>query len=105
MKLSPRVDFLDWWVMPRSTRDRMVAFKAAMRTHGVGQASLQPMYRWASPFEDERQWAKRCGKKAIEVAVEMDCTLMVSELGRSASAGRSVGEHPSANPKEMCEAA
>ncbi|MCA3822835.1 MAG: sugar phosphate isomerase/epimerase, partial [Burkholderia sp.] len=72
---------------------------------GVGLASLQPMYRWASPFEDERQWAVRCWKKAIEVAVEMECTLMVSEFGRGASPERSVGERPGANPQALCEAA
>ena len=105
IELSPRSDFLDWWVMPRATRERMAAFKAAMQTHGVGLATLQPMYRWASPFEDERQWAMRCWKKAIEVAVEMGCELMISEFGRGASPERSVGERPGANTKEMCEAA
>lgn len=105
IELSPRSDFLDWWVIPRATRERMAAFKKALRSHGVGLASLQPMYRWASPFEDERQWAVRCWKKAIEVAVEMECALMVSEFGRGASPERSVGEKPGANPKELCEAA
>ncbi|OHV02956.1 protein iolH [Ralstonia solanacearum] len=105
IELSPRSDFLDWWVMPRATRERMAAFKQAMRSSGVGLASLQPMYRWASPFEDERQWAVRCWRKAIEIAVEMECRLMVSEFGRGASPERSVGERPGANPKEMCEAA
>ncbi|UQP01547.1 sugar phosphate isomerase/epimerase [Burkholderia multivorans] len=105
IELSPRSDFLDWWVMPRATRERMAAFRRALRASGVGLASLQPMYRWASPFEDERQWAVRCWKKAIEVALEMECTLMVSEFGRGASPERSVGERPGANPKELCEAA
>lgn len=105
IELSPRSDFLDWWVMPRATRERMAAFRQALRSGGVALASLQPMYRWASPFEDERQWAMRCWRKAIEVAVEMDCTLMVSEFGRGASPGRSVGGPPGANPAEMCEAA
>ena len=105
IELSPRSDFLDWWVMPRATKERMAAFKQAMRANGVGLASLQPMYRWASPFDDERQWAVRCWKRAIEVAVEMECKLMVSEFGRGASPERSVGERPGANPKEMCEAA
>lgn len=105
IELSPRSDFLDWWVMPRATQERMAGFKAALRTAGVGLASLQPMYRWASPFEDERQWAVRCWKKAIEVAVEMDCQLMISEFGRGSSPERSVGERPGANTKEMCEAA
>ena len=105
IELSPRSDFLDWWVMPRATKERMTGFKAAMRAAGVGLATLQPMYRWASPFEDERTWAVRCWKKAIEVAVEMDCQLMISEFGRGASPERSVGERPGANTKEMCEAA
>ncbi|WP_310564951.1 sugar phosphate isomerase/epimerase [Hydrogenophaga sp.] len=105
IELSPRSDFLDWWVMPRATKERMTGFKAAMRAAGVGLATLQPMYRWASPFEDERTWAVRCWKKAIEVTVEMDCQLMISEFGRGASPERSVGERPGANTKEMCEAA
>ena len=105
IELSPRSDFLDWWVMPRATRERMAAFRQAMRASGVALASLQPMYRWASPFEDERQWAMRCWRKAIEVAVEMDCALMVSEFGRGASPERSVNGPAGANPKEMCEAA
>lgn len=105
IELSPRADFLDWWVMPRATKERMAAFKRALTDHGVQLATLQPMYRWASPFEDERQWAVRCWKKAIEVAVEMDCRLMISEFGRGASPERSVGERPGANTKELCEAA
>ncbi len=105
IELSPRSDFLDWWVMPRATQDRMAGFKAALREHGVGLATLQPMYRWASPFEDERQWAVRCWKRAIEVAVEMGCDTLISEFGRGASPERSVGERPGANTKELCEAA
>ncbi len=47
IELSPRSDFLDWWVMPRATKDRMASFKAALREHGVGLATLQPIKRWA----------------------------------------------------------
>ncbi|MFC3532991.1 sugar phosphate isomerase/epimerase family protein [Vogesella facilis] len=105
IELSPRADFLDWWVMPRAHAARIAEFKRALREHGVGLATLQPMYRWASPFEDERQWAMKCWKKAIEVAVEMDCRLMISEFGRGASPERSVGQGAGANTREMCEAA
>ncbi|MEQ6290279.1 sugar phosphate isomerase/epimerase [Vogesella sp. GCM10023246] len=105
IELSPRADFLDWWVMPRAHAGRIAEFKRALREHGVGLATLQPMYRWASPFEDERQWAMKCWKKAIEVSVEMDCQLMISEFGRGASPERSVGQGAGANSKEMCEAA
>ncbi|GHD73714.1 sugar phosphate isomerase/epimerase family protein [Vogesella fluminis] len=105
IELSPRADFLDWWVMPRAHSGRIAEFKRALREHGVGLATLQPMYRWASPVEDERQWALKCWKKAIEVAVEMDCRLMISEFGRGASPERSVGQGAGANTREMCEAA
>ena len=105
IELSPRSDFLDWWVMPRATKERMAGFKRALKEHGVGLATLQPMYRWASPFEDERQWAVRCWKKAIEVALEMGCDTLISEFGRGASPERSVGERPGANTRELCEAA
>ena len=105
VELSPCADFLDWWVMPRAHKQRIVEFKQALKDHGVKLATLQPMYRWASPFEDERQWAMKCWKKAIEVSVEMGCETMISEFGRGASPERSVGEKPGANTKEMCEAA
>ena len=105
IELSPRSDFLDWWVMPRATKERMAGFRKALKDHGVGLATLQPMYRWASPFEDERQWAVRCWKQAIEVAIEMGCDTLISEFGRGASPERSVGERPGANTRELCEAA
>ena len=105
IELSPRADFLDWWVMPRAHGQRLADFKRALKDHHVSLTTLQPMYRWASPFEDERQWAMKCWKKAIEVSVEMGCETMISEFGRGASPERSVGERPGTNTKESCEAA
>ena len=57
IELSPRADFLDWWVRPRVYPERIAAFKQALKDHGVKLASLLPMYRWASPIESERQTA------------------------------------------------
>ena len=105
IELSPRADFLDWWVMPHAYPERIAEFKKAMNDHSVQLASLQPMYRWASPFEDERLAAMRYWKRAIEISVEMGCRLMISEFGRGASPERSVGMGPGANSREMCEAA
>jgi len=70
IELSPRADFLDWWVRPRAYPQRIREFKAALRDNGVKVASLLPMYRWASPVEDERRAAVRYWKVAIEIAVE-----------------------------------
>jgi myo-inositol catabolism protein IolH len=86
LELSPRADFLDWWVRPRVYPERIRSFKKALRDHGVKIASLLPMYRWASPNEDERQAAVWYWTKAIQVAVDMGVDTMNSEFGR--------GPHP-----------
>jgi|GEM_PF-6333780 len=80
-----------------------IAFDPYMIRH-LSLTTLLPMYRRASPFEDERQWSIKCWKKAIEVSVEMGCETMISEFGRGASPERSGGEKPGANTKEMYEA-
>ena len=94
LELSPRADFLDWWVHPRAFPERIQAFKASLRDHGVKLASLLPMYRWASPNEDERKIAVGYWKKAIEIAVEMGCDTMNSEFGR--------GPHPERGGCSSC---
>ena len=94
IELSPRADFLDWWVHPRAFPERIATFKAALRDHGVKLASLLPMYRWASPDEDERKTAVGYWKKAIEIAVEMGCDTMNSEFGR--------GPHPERGGCSSC---
>ncbi|MDE1948148.1 MAG: sugar phosphate isomerase/epimerase [Burkholderiales bacterium] len=87
IELSPRADFLDWWVRPRAYPERLREFKAALRDHDVKIASLLPMYRWASPIEEERQAALRYWKEAIAIAVEMEVDTMNSEFGRGSSPG------------------
>ncbi len=89
LELSPRADFLDWWVYPRAYPERIQEFKKSLRDHGVQLASLLPMYRWASPDEDERQAAMRYWKLAIQIAVELGCDTMNSEFGRGPSPGGS----------------
>jgi myo-inositol catabolism protein IolH len=89
IELSPRADFLDWWVRPRVYPERIKEFKTALKDHGVKLASLLPMYRWASPHEDERRAAVEYWKRAIQIAVDMDCDTMNSEFGRGPSPDRS----------------
>jgi myo-inositol catabolism protein IolH len=86
LELSPRADFLDWFVHPRVYPERLQAFKKSLKDHGVKLSSLLPMYRWASPNEDERQAAVKYWKRAIEIAVELEVDTMNSEFGR--------GPHP-----------
>ena len=57
IELSPRDDLLVWWVAPRAYPERIQSFKKALKQNGVKIASLLPMYRWATPYEDERRTA------------------------------------------------
>ena len=57
IELSPRADFFEWFRRPRVYPARVRSFKKALREADVKIASLLPMYRWASPNEDERRTA------------------------------------------------
>ncbi len=94
LELSPRADFLDWWVRPRVYPERIRSFKQALKEHDVKIASLLPMYRWASPHDEERQTAIANWKKAIEIAVEMGVDTLNSEFGR--------GPHPQRGSRTSC---
>ena len=88
LEMSPREDFLPWWVHPRAHKERISELKKALRDHDLQLASILPMYRWASPHEDERRAAVDNWKLAIQVAVELGCTSMNSEFGRGPSPDR-----------------
>jgi myo-inositol catabolism protein IolH len=94
IELSPRADFLDWWVRPRVYPERNASFKKALTDHGVQIASVLPMYRWASPHEDERLAAVENWKRAIRAAVDMGVDTMNSEFGR--------GPHPERGSCTSC---
>ena len=94
LELSPRADFLDWFVRPRVYPERIASFKQALKDHDVKIASLLPMYRWASPHEDERLAAVENWKLAIQVAVDMGVDTMNSEFGR--------GPHPERGSCSSC---
>ena len=89
IELSPRWDFFDWFVYPRANAAVIRDFKTSLRETGVQLASLLPLYRWASPNEDERLAAVRNWKRAVEIAVEMECQTMNSEFTRGPSPRRS----------------
>ena len=80
VELSPRLD-----VLPPS-RGRRVSLAAtgriaaAARETGVGIASLFVVYPWASPDEAQRAAAVRYLEQACEVAVELGCDRLNTEL-------------------------
>jgi myo-inositol catabolism protein IolH len=90
IELSPRDDFMPFFLHPRADRAQVAAFRAALSAAGVEVSSVLPLYRWSGPDEDERQAAVRYWKRAIEITVELGCTVMNSEFnGRPEQASRS----------------
>jgi myo-inositol catabolism protein IolH len=80
IELSPREDFMPFFLHPRPDDATVKAFKKALDAAGVSIASNLPLYRWSGPDEDERQAAVRYWKRAIQITVELGCTVMNSEF-------------------------
>ncbi len=90
IELSPRPDFIPFFVHPRADRARVAEFRAALRDTGLELASILPLYRWSSPDEEERRAAVGYWKRAIQLAVDVGCSTMNSEFnGRPEAAARS----------------
>ena len=90
IELSPRDDFLPFFLHPRADRAGIAAFRKALAAADVSVSSVLPLYRWSGPDEDERQAAVRYWKRAIQVAVELGCQVMNSEFnGRPEAAAAS----------------
>lgn len=90
IELSPRDDFMPFFLHPRADRGSVAAFKKALADAGVSLASVLPLYRWSGPDEDERQAAVRYWKRAIEITAELGCPVMNSEFnGRPEDPARS----------------
>ncbi len=80
IELSPREDFIPFFNHPRADKEMISAFGSALRAANVELASILPLFRWSGPDEDERQAAVRYWKRAIEIAVELGCSVMNSEF-------------------------
>ncbi|GAB3982921.1 sugar phosphate isomerase/epimerase [Actinoallomurus acanthiterrae] len=90
IELSPRPDFMPFFLHPRADDAKVAELRTALRETGVELASILPLYKWSSTDETERQAAVRYWKRMIEVAVELECTLMNSEFnGRPERAAES----------------
>jgi myo-inositol catabolism protein IolH len=93
IELSPREDFMPFFLHPRADRQKVQNFKKALDAAGVSVASNLPLYRWSGPDEDERQAAVRYWRRAIEITVELGCDTMNSEFnGRPEQASLSEGQ-------------
>ncbi|GAA1234949.1 sugar phosphate isomerase/epimerase family protein [Pseudonocardia alaniniphila] len=90
IELSPRADFLPFFVHPRADRATIAAFRKELAGAGVEIASVLPLYKWSGPDEDERQAAVRYWRRAIQITVDLGCGVMNSEFnGRPEQAAAS----------------
>ncbi|MGW5715276.1 sugar phosphate isomerase/epimerase family protein [Amycolatopsis sp. NPDC003865] len=90
IELSPRDDFMPFFLHPRADDGKVAELKAVLRESGVSLSSVLPLYKWSSPDETERQAAVRYWKRMIEVTAELGCELMNSEFnGRPERAAES----------------
>ena len=90
IELSPREDFLPFFLHPRAGKAQIAAFSKALSAAGVKIASVLPLYRWSGPDEDERQAAVRYWKRAIQITVDLGVNVMNSEFnGRPEAAAAS----------------
>jgi len=80
IELSPRPDFMPFFVHPRANRQTIADFRRELDAAGVEIACVLPLYRWAGPDEDARQAAVRYWKRAIEVTVELGVQVMNTEF-------------------------
>jgi myo-inositol catabolism protein IolH len=80
VELSPREDFLPFFVHPRADNAAVARARRAMSETGVRIASVLPLYRWSGPDEDARQAAVRYWKRAIQITAELGCPVMNSEF-------------------------
>jgi myo-inositol catabolism protein IolH len=90
IELSPRDDFIPFFRHPRIDDASVQQFRKALETAGVGISSVQPLFRWSGPDEDERQAAVRYWKRAIQITSDLGVTSMNSEFnGRPDQPARS----------------
>ncbi|MEU4233634.1 sugar phosphate isomerase/epimerase [Nonomuraea sp. NPDC026600] len=90
IELSPREDFMPFFLHPRADGHTIAAFRSALATADIKLASVLPLYRWSGPDEEERRAAVRYWRRAIEITVELGCNVMNSEFnGRPEQASRS----------------
>lgn len=90
IELSPRDDFLPFFLHPRVDKSGVAAFRTALAAAEVEVASVLPLYKWSGPDEDERQAAVRYWKRAIEITVDLGVNVMNSEFnGRPSHAAES----------------
>lgn len=80
LELSPRPDFFFWHKYPKADDAAVTEVKRAVRETGVRVLTLVPVFNWSSPDEQERRAQVRNWRRLLEIAAELECPLVNSEL-------------------------
>ncbi|MGK5683284.1 sugar phosphate isomerase/epimerase family protein [Actinoplanes sp. URMC 104] len=80
LELSPRPDWFFWHRHPKADDAMVAEAKKAMTETGVRISSLVPVFNWSSPDEQERQAQVRNWKRLLEIAAELEVSVVMSEL-------------------------
>jgi myo-inositol catabolism protein IolH len=80
LELSPRADFFFWHHYPKADDAAVDEVKKACAETGVSMHTLVPVFNWSSPDEAERQAQVRNWKRLLEIADQLECRIIVSEL-------------------------
>jgi myo-inositol catabolism protein IolH len=80
LELSPRPDFFSWHRYPKVDDAAIAEVKQACKETGVTLLTLVPVFNWSSPDEPERQAQVRNWRRLLEIAAELECPIVNSEL-------------------------
>jgi myo-inositol catabolism protein IolH len=80
IELSPREDVLPEYARPRADRAKIREIAELRRRHGIDLASVMVLQRWSSPDPEERRVAVSFWRRAIEVAIELECRTINTEF-------------------------
>ena len=85
LELCSRDEFTPEYYPPRSNPERIRELKKGCKETGVELVSMLITYRWSSPIEEERQAAVRYWKRAIKIALDLECQTINSIFDRGSS--------------------
>jgi myo-inositol catabolism protein IolH len=80
LELSPRPDWFLWHRHPKADREAIAEVRKACAETGVDILTLVPVFDWSAPDEQERQAQVRNWRRLLEIAAELECQVVNSEL-------------------------
>jgi myo-inositol catabolism protein IolH len=80
LELSPRADWFFWHRYPKADREAIAEVRKVCAETGVDILTLVPVFDWSAPDEQERQAQVRNWRRLLEIATELECQVVNTEL-------------------------